>query len=107
MRAAPSIRTVSYRRPGRLVPRREHGLRAGSVVLRPGRVMDWHSTDRREELLIVLVGRVRVEIATPSRRKTVRLKAGQCALLPRRTRHRVVNRSATNASYLYITALVR
>ena len=56
---------ASYGRPGRLLPRRERGLRAGSVMLHPGYAMDWHSTKRREELLIILIGRVHLEVQAP------------------------------------------
>ena len=96
---------VSYQRGGRLTPRRSQGLRAGSVVLSPGDVMDWHSTRTRQELLIALSGRVQVEWQfSPRQLKREPLKAGQCALLSAQTIHRVVNRSSTKAHYLYVTA---
>jgi len=95
----------SYRRAGRLVPRRSHGLRAGSVVLKPRQAMDWHSTKDREELLIILAGGVSLEVQTLRRRRRARsLSAGQCAFIPAETTHRVVNRSRTIARYLYVTA---
>jgi mannose-6-phosphate isomerase-like protein (cupin superfamily) len=73
--------------------------------------MDWHSTRTREELLIAVSGRVHVEVQLPtypsrrSRRanRCIVLQAGQCALLPRQTVHRVVNRSAATSRYLYVT----
>lgn len=91
---------VSSRRAGRLVPSRAVGLRAGSVFLKPGGVMDWHSTKRREELLIVLTGRIQVE-ARPRRRMLV--SQGQSLLLPTGTWHRILNRSRRRAHYLYVT----
>ena len=84
------------------------GLRAGSVLLGQGGVMGWHSTRAREELLIALHGTVQLEIRSSPR--TVRrriLKAGQCAFLPARILHRVVNRTAQRARYLYVTAPTR
>ena len=105
------IRVASYRHEGRLVPRRARGLRAAAVTLATREGIDWHSTRGREELLIALAGQVRVEIRSfpslPRRLGRVTLKAGQCALLPRHTLHRVINRSAGKASYLYVTAPVR
>ena len=104
------ITRTSYRRRGRLIPRRTHGLRAGSVTLRPQGAMDWHSTGDREELLILLAGRVQVEVdsarrAGASARITrVALSAGQCAFIPSEILHRVLNRSRTAARYLYVTA---
>jgi len=71
--------------------------------------MDWHSTRAREELLIALDGRIRVEVLTSRRAAAPRtrqipLNAGECLYLPRRTQHRVLNMSRTPARYLYVTA---
>jgi mannose-6-phosphate isomerase-like protein (cupin superfamily) len=75
--------------------------------------MDWHSTGDREELLILLAGRVEVEArpgggarrAGASARITrVALSVGQCAFIPSEIPHRVFNRSRTAARYLYVTA---
>ena len=105
MRTTGSIRVVSYQREGRLVPQAARGLRARSVELGPGQVMEWHSTHDREELLIALKGRVRLEVwMTPRRTRRRQLAAGQCAFLPRKTRHRVVNGSKMLAHYVYVTA---
>ena len=110
----PAVRVRSYRRAGRLVPppalaghrpggRRDRGLRASAVVLTPGEAMDWHSTEGREELLILLSGRVQLEVETRHRSRLT-LRAGQCAYVPGRTRHRVLNRSSVRATYVYVTA---
>lgn len=93
------IHTASYRATGRLVPRRTTGLRAGSVALKPGEAMPWHSTEGREEFLIILAGRVHLQTEQPS----ILLKAGQCAWLPRHTSHTVRNCSRRTARYLYVT----
>lgn len=80
-------------------------MRAGAVVLRPGNIMDWHSTKSREELLITLQGLVQVEVKRPHRTpRRVPLKNGACLLLPPHTWHRVVNAAKKSAHYLYITA---
>jgi mannose-6-phosphate isomerase-like protein (cupin superfamily) len=74
------------------------------VRLKAGAVMDWHSTQDREELLIMLAGQVDLQRA--SRRgiaRSIRLRSGQCAWLPSRTIHRVVNDSRRPAQYLYVT----
>ena len=95
---------MSYRTPGRLVPKRPRGLRAGSVALKPGEAMPWHSTENREELLIALAGRVYVKVERPGGRcAQTMLNAGECVLLPRRTLHTVRNRSRRTARYLYVT----
>ena len=97
----------SYRSAGRLIPRRDSGLRAGAVILKPGDIMDWHSTLRREELIIVIEGRIVLEWqSTAGRQRAMSLSAGRCAFLPSRVMHRVVNGSKVAAHYLYITAPV-
>lgn len=101
------VRAVSYKRHGRLTPRRSPGLRAGAVVLGVGEMIDWHSTRGRQELLIALAGRIQVELSPSARRRRrVRLRAGECAMLPPQTAHRVVNQSSTKAHYLYVTASI-
>ena len=102
-----AVRVRSSQRAGRLAPRGAGGLRAGVVVLKPGGIMEWHSTRSREELLIVLAGRVQVEVEGLSGAQHVGLNAGACARLPQRTRHRIVNRSTSTARYVYVTAPVR
>ena len=100
-----SVWVMSSQRAGRLVPKRRSGLRAGVVVLRPGGIMEWHSTQEHEELLIAMTGRVVLEVLADSGRlRRVAVRAGQCAFLPRRVRHRVVNRSTASARYIYVTA---
>ena len=103
---AAGVRRRSVHRAGRLAPPSAKGLRSAVVILKPGEVMDWHSTGAREELLIVLEGRVRVERRSRERVGAMALAAGQSLFLPFHTRHRVVNRSGTTARYIYITAPV-
>ncbi len=67
--------------------------------------MPWHSTREREELLILMTGRVTLEMRRQGGRGRLQkmLKAGESLFLPRRTPHRVVNRSRADASYIYVT----
>jgi len=65
--------------------------------------MPWHSTERREELLLGLAGCVRVEYGK-ARARRMTLAAGQALFLPPGTRHRVVNASARPARYVYVVA---
>lgn len=67
--------------------------------------MDWHSTHQREELLLVLRGRLGLE--RNGARADVRyrtLRAGQCAFVAAQTWHRVVNLAQSPSTYLYVTA---
>ena len=97
-------RRASYLRAGRLVPKRPRGLRARSVRLAPGGIMDWHSTREREELLIVLSGTMRVQVARANGTTAgIRLRQGQTLFLPKATRHRVMNRTRATTDYIYVT----
>ena len=102
------VRAVSYRRAGRLVPPQAASLRARTVVLKRGAIMDWHSTSAREELLLALRGTVDLEWQPAGRSgpRLQRLRAGECAFLPAHVLHRVVNRSSASASYVYVTGPV-
>ena len=92
------------RRPGRIVPAAAAHLRGRLVFLRPGDMMDWHSTGRREEVVIMLAGRAHLEVRGDSRRVRVSdMRLGQSVFLPQQTVHRLVNRSARSARYLYLT----
>ena len=104
MRNALRMQAVPYRAPGRLLPKRRRGLRAGSVILRPGASMPRHSTKEREELIVALAGRVHIEVEDArGRRGHIALSEGRCVLLPPRTPHTVTNRSTRAARYLYVT----
>lgn len=79
-------------------------LKGRSMRLKPGEGVEWHTTGAREEVLIILGGSIRLDLMPPRGPRASRtLSAGRCAFLPRRVRHRVVNRSRRVARYLYIT----
>ena len=102
-----NIRVVrrSYHRPGRLVPITAVHVRGRSIILRPGESVPWHSTQRREEVLIMLEGTLRLELdGGKAQRRGLRLSAGHCVFLPQATRHRLMNQSTRRAQYLYLTA---
>ena len=102
--SGPSVRRRPFGKAGRLVPRRPRGLRAGSVILKPGGAMPWHSTKNREELLIVLAGSVRLEvIGRAGNKRRIALPAGQSAWLAKGTEHAVANPGARAARYVYVT----
>ena len=106
MRVRPrSFRILSCLRSGRLVPTDAKGLHAGSVLLSPTEVMDWHSTHQREELLIILAGQADLEVQTPAHPvRRIPLRRGQSIFLAVETIHRIVNRSRRAVRYVYITA---
>ena len=105
-RSAVSVR--SYNHKGRLLGASRRAIRAGSVKLRRNECMDWHSTNEREELIIMLSGTARIDLKNShSKLVHVRLSAGRCAFLPKATTHRVVNMCSGTAHYIYVTAPTR
>ncbi|MBI4323358.1 MAG: cupin domain-containing protein [Candidatus Omnitrophica bacterium] len=102
---ARGVERRSYARTGKLLPKTAKRLRGRSVRLPPHGVMDWHSTARREELLVALAGSVRVEYRNGrGRTQATTVRAGQCAFIPSGVRHRVINRTTRVSHYLYVTA---
>lgn len=72
--------------------------------LAPDDVMDWHSTGLREELIIALSGSLRLECRQSSNRiSRTAVRAGECAFIPSRTWHRVLNASTRAGRYIYVT----
>ena len=102
---ARRVERRSYAQAGKLFPRTAKRLRGRSVRLPPQGVMDWHSTGEREELVMALRGRLRIDYTTPSgRTASVRMITGQCAFIPSRVRHCVINLAKQPSHYLYVTA---
>ncbi len=98
------LRQFSYYRQGRLIVTPKKGLRARSVRLLPGARVDWHSTQEREELLLVIQGKVVLSVGRAmGKTQNKHLKQGQGIFLPKTTRHCVMNRSHRTSQYVYVT----
>ena len=99
------VRRRSYSRVGRLVPAGAAHFRGRSMRLLPGQGVEWHSTGRREEVLLAMTGTLWLEYEQPAHRvRNLKLSAGECVFLPQAVRHRVINRSLRTTRYLYLTA---
>jgi quercetin dioxygenase-like cupin family protein len=75
------------------------GMRSGLVSLKPGEEIGEHSTDSREEALVVLEGQARIScLGCPE------LSASAAALvyIPPHTRHNVKNTGTAQLKYVYI-----
>ncbi len=76
-------------------------MRSGLVVLAPGKSMDKHSTERFEELVVVLEGEGEMRLASG---ETLKLEAGCAAYCPPQTEHDVRNIGSKTLRYIYIVA---
>jgi len=80
------------------------GMRGGSVKLKPGESVGWHSTGTNEEALVILHGS-----------GTAKIEGGQDAALhekmlsyiPPGTRHNVTNTGTEVLEYVWVVAPVR
>ena len=77
------------------------GMRGGSVKLKPGESVGWHSTAANEEALVILHG---TGIAKVDGHPDVPLKEKMLAYIPPATRHNVTNNGAEVLEYVWIVA---
>jgi len=77
------------------------GLRSGYVVLAPGASVGRHSTERNEELIVVLSGVGELRLTGQS---ALALREGTVAYNPPHTEHDVLNTGTAPLRYLYVVA---
>jgi quercetin dioxygenase-like cupin family protein len=79
------------------------GMRGGSVRLKPGESVGWHSTGQNEEALTILRGSGAANIEGHA---DVPLHANMVAYIPPATRHNVTNTGNEVLEYVWIVAPV-
>jgi len=79
------------------------GMRGGSVKLKPGESVGWHSTSQNEEALVILHGN---GVARIEGGKDVALREKMMAYIPTATRHNVTNTGTEIMEYVWIVAPV-
>jgi len=79
------------------------GMRGGSVRLKPGESVGWHSTGQNEEALTILRGSGAANIEGHA---DVPLHASMIAYIPPATRHNVTNTGQEVLEYVWIVAPV-
>jgi mannose-6-phosphate isomerase-like protein (cupin superfamily) len=79
------------------------GMRGGSVRLKPGESVGWHSTGQNEEALTILRGSGAANVEGHA---DVPLKANIIAYIPPATRHNVTNTGHEVLEYVWIVAPV-
>lgn len=77
------------------------GMRGGSVKLKPGDSVGWHSTAANEEALVILHGS---GVANIEGHPDVPLKENMLAYIPPATRHNVTNNGTEVLEYVWIVA---
>ncbi len=79
------------------------GLHSGMVTLPPGKDVGWHSTEKYEEMLIVLNGCGKL---LSKGYDDLDIAYGRIAYNPPHTEHNVINNSSELLRYIYIVAPV-
>jgi mannose-6-phosphate isomerase-like protein (cupin superfamily) len=77
-------------------------IRSGMVTLTPGKDVGWHSTEKYEELLIILEGQGRL---MAKGHPDLEIAKGQIAYNPPNTEHNVLNTGSEPLRYIYIVTL--
>ena len=77
------------------------GMRGGSVRLRPGESVGWHSTAANEEALVILHGN---GVANIEGDTDVPLNEKMLAYIPPATRHNVTNTGRQILEYVWVVA---
>jgi mannose-6-phosphate isomerase-like protein (cupin superfamily) len=77
------------------------GMRAGSVKLKPGESVGWHSTSGNEEALVILHGS---GVANIEGHNDVALHERMLAYIPPATRHNVTNTGTEILEYVWVVA---
>ena len=79
------------------------GMRGGSVRLKPGESVGWHSTGQNEEALVILRGS---GVANVEGHADVPVSAHRMAYIPPGTKHNVTNTGSEVLEYVWVVAPV-
>jgi mannose-6-phosphate isomerase-like protein (cupin superfamily) len=77
------------------------GMRGGSVKLKPGESVGWHSTSTNEEALVILRGS---GVAKVEGHPDVPLTEKMLAYIPPATRHNVTNNGTIDLEYVWLVS---
>lgn len=80
------------------------GMRGGSVRLKPGEIVGWHSTGQNEEALTILQGSGAANIEGQA---DVPVHAQMLVYIPPDTRHNVTNTGNQILEYVWVVAPLR
>ena len=77
------------------------GLKSGHVTLKPGENIGEHSTNEREEIIIVLKGKGE---AVVDKNKIFTIKENHALYIPPQTSHDIKNSGKENLEYVFVTS---
>jgi mannose-6-phosphate isomerase-like protein (cupin superfamily) len=77
-------------------------MHSGLVILKPGKSVGVHNTEKYEEVLVILEGQGEMRITGGP---TMTLGVNSVAYCPPRTEHNVVNTGKGKLRYLYVVAI--
>lgn len=80
------------------------GIKAGYMILKPKESVGLHTTGAREEIIIFLEGKARVELMDEPQ---VYLREKQVLYIPPHTKHNIKNIGNKNLCYVYVVSPVR
>jgi quercetin dioxygenase-like cupin family protein len=99
-----TIRPKSFLKSGRLTSDSAKHLKSRSVKLASGEEMPRHTTGAREELIIVISGKILLLLEGEKKTRSIALVSGKSIFIPKNTWHGVLNKSKSPARYVYVTA---
>ena len=82
-------------------PPRTVTMRSGLVTLAPGKDVGLHSTEKNEEMLVILEGQGEVELEGFGR---MQIAASRTAYVPPKTRHNVFNTGTGPLKYIFVVS---
>jgi mannose-6-phosphate isomerase-like protein (cupin superfamily) len=80
------------------------GLRSGAVILRPEESVGEHTTDQREEAIVILEGTAEISLG---RQAPLNAEKDYIVYIPPNTPHDVKNTGTDLLRYIYITSPVK
>lgn len=83
-------------------PPQSEKLKSGCVVLKPGEAVGEHTTDAREEVLVVVAGTATIIVEQES----AEIQAPGFVYIPAQKMHNVTNRTETELKYVYVVTPV-
>ena len=78
-------------------------MKSGLVSLEPGETVGTHSTDNKEELIIVMEGNGQMVFDGYN---SVKLSVGENAYCPPHTEHNILNNSDKILRYIYVVSII-